>query len=350
MCLSSQRRCDSRSRRTRPAAVASRFCSMVRIPISWRRRSSNASSSRAVSSGRGLGSARVTAAKWASTRASMASVLARCPIALAKSRTWRGLTTSTGSPARQSAAATAASRPPVASRTTRRGRSGASRATSSAWPSGVLATVKTGASPTATSSLALETSMPTNVSGGVGPMRVISSGVVVGVPAGPALRSGLCGRATVRARGRVVGRDGDPSSSAISEDPRGDGLPSRGPLRSDAISFPLATYKGVPAPRPSHRVGGEVEGVDLGLGQVVAAGHVALVPGPGEPRRRLDQLLLPGPREDGAEVLAGLVGGAAGVGTLVLDGPLVDPVEELADVLALQLLDRAARRPTAPTS
>ena len=125
----------------------------------------SASSSRAASSGRGLGSARVTAAKWASTRASRASVLARWPIALAKSRTWRGLTTSTGRPAWHSAAAAAASRPPVASSTTRRGRSGASRATSSAWPSGVLATVKTGASPTAKSSLALETSMPTNVSG-----------------------------------------------------------------------------------------------------------------------------------------------------------------------------------------
>ena len=104
----------------------------------------------------------------------------------------------------------------------------------------------------------------------------------------------------------------------------------------------------VPAPRPPHLVGGEVEGVDLGLGQVVAAGDVALVPGPGEPRRRLDQLLLPGPGEDGAEVLAGLVGRAARVGPLVLDGLLVDPVEELADVLAPQLLDRAAAAPPLP--
>ena len=106
--------------------------------------------------------------------------------------------------------------------------------------------------------------------------------------------------------------------------------------------------RGVPAPRPPHLVGGEVEGVDLGLGQVVAAGDVALVPGPGEPRRRVDQLLLPGPVEDGAEVLAGLVGRAARVLSLILDGLFVDPVEELADVLAPQLLDGDAAAPPLP--
>ena len=106
--------------------------------------------------------------------------------------------------------------------------------------------------------------------------------------------------------------------------------------------------RGVPAARPLHLVGGEVEGVDLGLGQVVAAGDVALVPGPGEPRRRVDQLLLPGPVEDGAEVLAGLVGRAARILPLILDGLLVDPVEELAEVLAPQLLDGDAAAPRLP--
>ena len=76
---------------------------------------------------------------------------------------------------------------------------------------------------------------------------------------------------------------------------------------------PADRMRGVPSPRPSHLVGGEIEGVDLGLGEVVAASDVALVPGPGEPRRRIDQFLLPGPTEDGAEMLAGLVGRAARV-------------------------------------
>jgi hypothetical protein len=93
---------------------------------------------------------------------------------------------------------------------------------------------------------------------------------------------------------------------------------------------------------------GEVEGVDLGLGQVVAAGDVALLIWAREPRGRLDQLLLPGPRQDGAEVLAGLVGGATGVIASIRDGPLVDPVEELADVLAPQLLDRGDAAPALP--
>ena len=111
---------------------------------------------------------------------------------------------------------------------------------------------------------------------------------------------------------------------------------------------PADRERGVPAPRPFHLVGREVEGVDLGLGQVVSAGDVALVPGRGEPRRRVDQLLLPGPGEDGAEVLAGLVRRAARVRPLVRDGPLVDPVEELADVLAPQLLDGDAAAPLLP--
>ena len=64
-------------------------------------------------------------------------------------------------------------------------------------------------------------------------------------------------------------------------------------------------------------MGCEVEGVDLGLGEVVSAGDVALVSGRGEPRQRVDQLLLPGPVEDRAEVLAGLVGRAAGIRSLI---------------------------------
>src|SRR5262249_27014192 len=59
-------------------------------------------------------------------------------------------------------------------------------------------------------------------------------------------------------------------------------------------------------------------------------------------------LLLPGPGEDGAEVLAGLVGRTAGVSPRILDGVLVDPVEELAEVLAPQLLDGDAAAPRLP--
>src|SRR5262249_22575798 len=105
---------------------------------------------------------------------------------------------------------------------------------------------------------------------------------------------------------------------------------------------------GVPAARTPHLVGGEVKGVDLGLGQVVSAGDVALVPGRREPWRRVDLLLLPGPIKDRAEVLAGLVGRSARVLPLVLDGLLVHPVEELADVLATKLLDRQAAAPPLP--
>jgi hypothetical protein len=81
----------------------------------------------------------------------------------------------------------------------------------------------------------------------------------------------------------------------------------------------------VPAARPRHRVGREVQGVDLRLGQVVPARHVALFAGLGEARRRFDQLLLPSPRQHGAQVLARLVRGAAGVRPFVGNRTLVDP-------------------------
>ena len=139
---------------------------------------------------------------------------------------------------------------------------------------------------------------------------------------------------------RLVGRhrlpDGAGVHAVVEEDDQGGS-----PVAADR-------QRGIPASRPAHGVGGEVEGVDLGLGEVVAAGDVSLLPGPGEPGRRLDQLLLPGPGQHGAEVLAGLVGGAARVGPLVPNGLPVDPVEELADILAPELLDRAAAAPPLP--
>ena len=83
----------------RSLVPARRFCSAVRI----RSVAGGAQGGRAVpasgrpAAGRGVG--RITSAKCASARASNASVLANCPVARAKSRACRGLTTTTGRPA-----------------------------------------------------------------------------------------------------------------------------------------------------------------------------------------------------------------------------------------------------------
>src|SRR2546427_4833813 len=61
-------------------------------------------------------------AKRAKTCASIASVFASWPVALAKSRTCRGLTTATGIPPTASALARGTCNPPVASSTTQAGR------------------------------------------------------------------------------------------------------------------------------------------------------------------------------------------------------------------------------------
>ena len=65
--------------------------------------------------GQRAGSGLIASAKWAMTAASIGSVLARCPSALAKARTCAGLTTTTGSPPPPALAATTVSKPPVAS-------------------------------------------------------------------------------------------------------------------------------------------------------------------------------------------------------------------------------------------
>src|SRR5262245_6080473 len=94
----------------------------------------------------------------------------------------------------------------------------------------------------------------------------------------------------------------------------------------------------VPAAWPLHLVRRKVESVDFRLGQVVSARHVALLPRLREPRWRVDKFLVPGPRNDGAQVFASLVRSAAGIQPFVRDGALVDPIQKLADVLPPQFL------------
>ena len=99
------------------------------------------------------------------TSASIRSVLANRPMARAKSRIWRGLTTTTGSPAPANPAATTCSNPPVASSATRPGFSCPTRSARLLTPSTSRATLK--ASPagrTNPSNRSLLTSMPTNTS------------------------------------------------------------------------------------------------------------------------------------------------------------------------------------------
>jgi len=142
----------------------SRFFSATSTSSSCRRRVSRASSSRAVSSASGRGCGRTRSANRARMAASRRSVFASWPVALAKSRTWRGFATTTGTPAAASAATTGRSNPPVASQTSRAGfRRRSSRATRSVIPASSFATGQ--ASPvgrSTTSTVALDTSSPTN--------------------------------------------------------------------------------------------------------------------------------------------------------------------------------------------
>jgi hypothetical protein len=117
--------------------------------------------------GQGRTGGRTASAKRAITAASRRSVLASRPVARAKARTWRGLTTATGRPAAARAAAGRTSIPPVASSTTSAGASAARRSTSAATPRSSWSIVKR--SPEGRrwmSRLCLATSMPTNAGAG----------------------------------------------------------------------------------------------------------------------------------------------------------------------------------------
>jgi hypothetical protein len=110
----------------------------------------------------------MASAKRARIDASIRSVLASLPVALANSLAWRGLTTATGKPSAAKAATTARSKPPVASTITSSGRSSSRRESRWSIPASSWATTKEVslcllASPrrTQTSRRSLETSTPT---------------------------------------------------------------------------------------------------------------------------------------------------------------------------------------------
>ena len=131
----SHARCASR-RRTRRGSRSwrRRWRSLVSISTSWRRRATSSPSAWAAALGTGRGGGWTASAKRAMASASRRSVLARRPVARAKSRICLGLTTTRGSPAAASAPATATSKPPVASSTTSAGASARRRPTSASSP------------------------------------------------------------------------------------------------------------------------------------------------------------------------------------------------------------------------
>src|SRR5262245_28700721 len=149
-------------------------------------------------------------------------------------------------------------------------------------------------------------------------------------PLGPPLKLSI--------RGLWVPRHVPPEDRFV----EGSGLPDRAGIDAvveehDQCGSPVPPHgkRAIPTPGAVHLVRLAVERGNVGLRQVVPAGDVSLVPRLREAGRGLDQLLFPRPGEDGAEVFAGLVRGATRVRPLLREGALVDPVEELAELLVL---------------
>ena len=152
------------SMRGRTATVAElrRFFSETSMVITWCLRAARELRAWVSASRRGRTGGRTTSAKWARTAASSESVFASFPVALAKSRTWRGLTTTTGTASAARAATNGSSKPPEASSSTMTGSRVFSRETSCLIPASLWETRHlSSAGRMATSTWALATSMPT---------------------------------------------------------------------------------------------------------------------------------------------------------------------------------------------
>jgi len=151
------------SPRVQDGAISKRFFSAVNISTIWRRLVFRASRFCASTFFSARTSGRTASAKWASTWASIESVFASFPVALAKSLTCFGFTTTTGHSRAANAPTTPVSKPPVASRTTNDGELDRTKSTRCAIPSSSFE--KTDRFPVgrnATSNSLLQTSIPIN--------------------------------------------------------------------------------------------------------------------------------------------------------------------------------------------
>src|SRR5215831_13145372 len=106
----------------------------------------------------------------------------------------------------------------------------------------------------------------------------------------------------------------------------------------------------VPTARWRHLVRREIERINLGLGQIMPACHIALHTRHRKSRHGIDKFLFPSPRKYGTQVFACLVRRSTGICPFLGDGSFVNPVKELPDALALQFLDWGACTPSLPLS
>ncbi len=104
----------------------------------------------------------------------------------------------------------------------------------------------------------------------------------------------------------------------------------------------------LPTPWPFQLVRGEVERIQIRLGQIVTAGHVPLWLGFWKSRKFLQKVLLPSPREKRSEILAGFVGRSSSVRSAVTLRFLIDPVEKFSKVRSANLIDINSLSPGGP--
>src|SRR6056297_2607847 len=93
----------------------------------------------------------------------------------------------------------------------------------------------------------------------------------------------------------------------------------------------------LPAAGPLQSVGGEVQSIQIGLGQVMASGNIPLRFGAWEPGQLGDVILLPGPGHNRSEILAGLVRRTPRIRAAILGCFLVDPVQKIANMRTIDL-------------
>ena len=93
----------------------------------------------------------------------------------------------------------------------------------------------------------------------------------------------------------------------------------------------------------------EIEGVDLGFGQIVPPGNVALRLQFRESWKGIDNVLLPRPRHHRPQMRSHFIRSAAWVPRLSSCGIFVDPVEKVANLFSARIAPSGPRLPTATT-
>src|SRR5262249_14252819 len=114
--------------------------------------------------------------------------------------------------------------------------------------------------------------------------------------------------------------------------------------------IPTNGNRQIPSTWSLHHVRREVKCVDFRLGQIMATSDIELILLFRKSEWDLDKLLVPGPRDDCSQMLARLISSPSGIGSFVVYGAVINPIQEFADFPSAKMLNGHTAAPSRPFS